>query len=717
MAGALITSAAGGFRQFVLKVHSRCDLACDHCYVYRHADQSWAGRPRVMSERIVAATAARIAEHVAAHPEIPRVHVVLHGGEPLLAGRARLAHVASALRGALDGLCELDLRMQTNGLRLDEDMCAMLTAEGISTGISLDGDRVSHDRHRTRADGSGSYDDVVRAVRLIGSPRHRRAFAGLLCTIDADNDPLAVYEALAALEPPRVDFLLPHATWDHPPARDPVRPAAYAAWLIAVYDRWTADGRPFPVRLFDSLEAGRDGRESFTESLGLGSPDLVVVETDGEIEQADWLKTVAQGAPGTGFHVLRNSFDEAALHPGFLVRRQGLDGLSATCRGCSVVRICGGGLYGHRHRAGSGFDNPSVYCEDLFRLIGHVLAAPRPRAPARPHVLTSRGFDAIAAGGGDSRSLLAIAAAELSARRALVGAVCGRHPGPEADLLTRLDLAHPRAAADILRQPYLGLWAVHALEGHLEPQAVRGRLAEIATAVALAAGDELRVELVPRSGVLHIPAAGRLTLPGDQARVVLAVRRRELLLQAGLHLAPRPVAGGLPTGFGWEPVRRITAGDFRFLVEDGDPFRDGFGAAVRPRLGEEDFARWQRAFGEASRHIRTRYAHLAPGIRTVLTACTPLRGENPQGAVAVNPAAFGALGLALPENPADLAGLTVEGVQRLKFNALLDLFDLAGSEAAAESLRSVYLGRSAASELLDDGLTALGRRVAAGLRG
>ena len=27
--------------QIVLKIHSRCDLACDHCYVYEAADQSW----------------------------------------------------------------------------------------------------------------------------------------------------------------------------------------------------------------------------------------------------------------------------------------------------------------------------------------------------------------------------------------------------------------------------------------------------------------------------------------------------------------------------------------------------------------------------------------------------------------------------------------------------------------------------------------------------
>src|SRR5579875_1260671 len=48
---------------YVLKVHSRCDLACDHCYVYEHADQSWQRKPRAISPRTVAAAASRIAEH------------------------------------------------------------------------------------------------------------------------------------------------------------------------------------------------------------------------------------------------------------------------------------------------------------------------------------------------------------------------------------------------------------------------------------------------------------------------------------------------------------------------------------------------------------------------------------------------------------------------------------------------------------------------------
>jgi uncharacterized protein len=55
------------FREFVLKVHSRCDLACDYCYMYEMADQSWRDRPRRMSIEIAHRAAMRIGEHARGH--------------------------------------------------------------------------------------------------------------------------------------------------------------------------------------------------------------------------------------------------------------------------------------------------------------------------------------------------------------------------------------------------------------------------------------------------------------------------------------------------------------------------------------------------------------------------------------------------------------------------------------------------------------------------
>jgi uncharacterized protein len=34
--------------------------------------------------------------------------------------------------------------------------------------------------------------------------------------------------------------------------------------------------------------------------------------------------------------------------------------------------VCGAGLYPHRYRSATGFRNPTVYCQDLYRLITHI---------------------------------------------------------------------------------------------------------------------------------------------------------------------------------------------------------------------------------------------------------------------------------------------------------------------------------------------------------
>ena len=152
---------------------------------------------------------------------LPGVQIVLHGGEPLLAGHARLRRVITELRQALDGVCRLDLRIHTNGVLLSEQLCELFAEHGVKVGVSIDGDRAANDRHRRYADGRSSYDKVIRAIGLLRTDRFRHLYAGLLCTIDIANDPVVVYESLMDLEPPRIDFLLPHATWDHPPVRTP----------------------------------------------------------------------------------------------------------------------------------------------------------------------------------------------------------------------------------------------------------------------------------------------------------------------------------------------------------------------------------------------------------------------------------------------------------------------------------------------------------------
>jgi uncharacterized protein len=370
------SAAPRPFRQIVLKIHSRCNLACDHCYVYESIDQSWRDRPVVMSRRTVDLVACRIGEHARRHA-LPRLRIVLHGGEPLLAGTDLIGYTVSAIRTAVAPTTDVSFTVQTNGLLLTETTLTTLYRLGVTVGVSLDGDRAANDRHRRYASGRSSYASVAAALRLLGEPRFRPMYRGILCTVDPANDPVATYEHLIGFAPPMIDLLLPHGNHTNPPPGRGSDPglSQYASWLVAVFDRWfDAPRRETGVRLFDAVIDLLLGLPSGSEMVGLDPVDLVTVETDGSLEQVDALKTTADGLAATGLHLADHALDVAADHPGIRARRAGLAALAAECRRCALVTVCGGGLYAHRYRAGSGFTNRSVYCPDLFHLIRHIHA-------------------------------------------------------------------------------------------------------------------------------------------------------------------------------------------------------------------------------------------------------------------------------------------------------------------------------------------------------
>jgi len=362
------------FRQFIVKLNGRCNLACTYCYVYSMADSSWRDKPSSMSAQTLDRTATRIAQHAAEH-RLTDVEVILHGGEPLLHGAGFIDDAVRRLRRAMPAGTTLSIRVQTNGTLLTAPVLDLLAERDIKVGVSLDGTASAHDARRRHADGRGSYAAVARALRLLSTGPYARIFSGILCTIDVTADPARTYEALASFSPPRVDFLLPHANWE-------IRPiAGHGQWLAAAFDRWYA-GAETRVRLFEEIIALLLGGASTSELIGLSPVALIVIDTDGSMEQVDSLKSAFPGAPETGLTVYANSFEEALALPSIAARQIGVRALADECLECPVLRICGGGYFPHRYSADNGFRNPSAYCADLRYLITHIGA--RIRADLRP---------------------------------------------------------------------------------------------------------------------------------------------------------------------------------------------------------------------------------------------------------------------------------------------------------------------------------------------
>ena len=366
------------FRQFILKVHSRCNLSCSYCYVYEMADQGWRGLPKRMSPAVADKAVERIARHVDKH-SLASVDIILHGGEPLLAGAEWLAGLVGLLRSRVPA--QVNVSLQTNGTLLDRAMLTTLKRLGIMVGVSLDGGAEATGRHRRFADGRNSFAAVADGLDALQSPEYRDCYSGILCTIDVQNDPVSTYEALLKFAPPALDLLLPHANWSCPPPGN-----GYADWLISVFERWyCAPRQETRIRFFSELIQLVLGHPGEVEGLGLLPSTLVVVDTDGSIKQLDSLSSAYPGAADTGLDVMSGSFDDAFDHPTTVARQLGAEALSPECRACPVMDVCGGGLYPHRYREGEGFRHPSVYCQDLLQLITHV----RDRVMADLFLLTS----------------------------------------------------------------------------------------------------------------------------------------------------------------------------------------------------------------------------------------------------------------------------------------------------------------------------------------
>lgn len=362
-------STAARITSFLVKVASRCNLDCDYCYVYHHADQSWRDMPRLLSATHRQAFALRVAEY-AQMARLDRCAVIFHGGEPLLAGAQSLVSFAGLIREAAPSL-EIDFGLQTNGLLLSEEVLDLLEVAGIAVSLSMDGPREVHDLHRTTRRGRSSFDRVASALdRLKARPA---IFAGVIAVVDASVPPAVLLEFFAAHRVPKFDFLLPDAHHDRPPPGRDGDPGLYERWLIQAFDLWFDRHPELPVRTFEALLDAAAGLPAGTDAFGFGDVSLLSVETDGSWHDLDVLKVAGDGASRLTGSVLDTSIAELALSEAVASHRRLLSkpGLSDQCRTCDVVEVCGGGSVPHRFGSG-GFRNPTVYCREMKALITHV---------------------------------------------------------------------------------------------------------------------------------------------------------------------------------------------------------------------------------------------------------------------------------------------------------------------------------------------------------
>jgi len=363
-------SEEGRIVQLIIKVAERCNLNCSYCYMYNHADQSYLRRPAFMSDEVFAQLLVRVYEYCERRPK-HRMVLVFHGGEPMLMGTERFRRFTNRAREKLGEKLK-SLQLQSNATLVDDDWITTLRELGVTVGVSMDGPPEIHDMFRVDHAGKGSHASVLNGLRRL---QEHALLSSVLCVVNPAHSGIGVYRYFRSLGITRMNFLFPDATHD-------VKQKLYgqygetpiADYLIPVFDEWVDEDDPaVKVLCFEEMIKAILGGKVSSGLIGNSRANYLVIDTDGSIQALDALKVCWEGVPESGLNLFEHGFDD--LYKGLpLLHRVVHEGIPmcATCEACDERAICGGGYLPHRYSRTNGFDNPSIWCQDLLKLFAHV---------------------------------------------------------------------------------------------------------------------------------------------------------------------------------------------------------------------------------------------------------------------------------------------------------------------------------------------------------
>lgn len=175
---------AGPLYLLVVQPTPFCNIDCDYCYLRNRTDK------HVMSQ----STLETLLRKVFASPYVPDkgFTLVWHAGEPLVLPVSYYRDALNILRQQNRRDLPVRFSFQTNGTLIDQEWCAFFKEANASVGVSLDGPRELHDRHRKTRNGKGTFDRVMKGIRLL---QNNDVSLSVICVLTAESltMPEAIY--------------------------------------------------------------------------------------------------------------------------------------------------------------------------------------------------------------------------------------------------------------------------------------------------------------------------------------------------------------------------------------------------------------------------------------------------------------------------------------------------------------------------------------------
>lgn len=351
------------FDYLLLKVAMRCNINCTYCYWFR--DNSVYDKPKILTENAEKALLSKLEAHVNKY-SLDKFSILLHGGEPLLFGKARMSNFFDKLRAITQNTgCDFELSTTTNALLIDEEWISLFKKYSVDVSISIDGPPKVNDKYRVDFKGNGTSKGIERSLKLMTDNGFN---PGVLSVCDPKSNPEEVVKYLVEeLKIKKFDILVPDATHEDNP--EPI-----SKYFVDLFDLWyfKYSKEDVDIRYPKAMLKGLLGGVSKVESIGYGPINTVCMLTDGSLEPLDVIRISGNNSTATELNIFDNTFQDLTSNPLWESVYNASLNLSDTCKKCDYVQACGGGFLPHRYSKENLFDNPSVYCDDLKIIFSHI---------------------------------------------------------------------------------------------------------------------------------------------------------------------------------------------------------------------------------------------------------------------------------------------------------------------------------------------------------
>jgi uncharacterized protein len=358
----------------VFKISERCNLKCDYCYFFFGGDETWKKHPPLVSRKVVQDLGA-FAARAARDQRLEVIHLIFHGGEPLLMSKPRFSEMCETLRRSEDGF-QFSFALQTNGVLVDDGWVDIFERHRITAGVSLDGPPVVNDLHRLDMKGRSTYDGTVAGLRLLQkAAADRRVTApGLLCVINPFFDGAKVYRHFVHdLGVKHMSFLTPDYTWDSAVGELVIR--GVERFLLEALRAWLSDKNPkIKIRVFSELLAAMvDPRAmELVQSYRDDYRNIISVSSNGDLGPEDTLRTLDPRLASMGLNVASHNLNDLLESDAWREQAEAVTIKPEKCKVCDWWKICKAGRPVHRYSKMRGFSNHSLYCSGLQSMYAEI---------------------------------------------------------------------------------------------------------------------------------------------------------------------------------------------------------------------------------------------------------------------------------------------------------------------------------------------------------